>query len=116
MRGRAGYRDAGTDTSGITQATRSSVIEGLAAGTRVCSYDRAGGGFDVYHHAGRYPDEVVGLVLLDVPAGQDIPTGEVPAWDSPENPEHMDYVAVERFMALQRGAQRQPRHLQRRSG
>jgi pimeloyl-ACP methyl ester carboxylesterase len=30
----------------------------------------SGGGFDVYHHAGRYPDDVVGLVMLDVPAGE----------------------------------------------
>lgn len=63
----------------------------------------SGGGFNVYHHAGRYPDEVAGLVMLDVPAGQaNIPTDEVPAWDSPDNPEHMDYVAIERQMALDR--------------
>ncbi len=63
----------------------------------------SGGGFDVYHHAGRYPDEVAGLVLLDVPAGQaNIPADAVPAWDAPENPEHMDYVAIERQMALDR--------------
>jgi pimeloyl-ACP methyl ester carboxylesterase len=63
----------------------------------------SGGGFDVYDHAGRYPDEVVGLVMLDVPAGQaNIPPSEVPAWNSTENPEHMDYVAVERQMALHR--------------
>ncbi len=63
----------------------------------------SGGGFDVYHHAGRYPDDVAGLVLLDVPAGQaNIPADAVPAWDAPENPEHMDYVAIERQMALDR--------------
>jgi Predicted hydrolases or acyltransferases (alpha/beta hydrolase superfamily) len=63
----------------------------------------SGGGFDVYHHAGRHPDDVVGLVLLDVPAGQpDIPPSEVPAWDGAENPEHLDYVAAERQMALYR--------------
>ena len=63
----------------------------------------SGGGFDVYHHAGRYPDEVAGLVMLDVPAGQaNIPADAVPAWDAVDNPEHMDYVAIERQMALER--------------
>jgi pimeloyl-ACP methyl ester carboxylesterase len=63
----------------------------------------SGGGFNVYHHAGRYPDEVVGLVLLDVPAGQaDLTEADIGAWNGPENPEHMDYVAIERQMALDR--------------
>lgn len=63
----------------------------------------SGGGFDVFHQAGRYPDEVVGLVMLDVPAGQaNIPLDQIPAWDSPENPEHIDYAAAERQMALER--------------
>jgi pimeloyl-ACP methyl ester carboxylesterase len=63
----------------------------------------SGGGFNVFHHAGRYPNEVAGLVLLDVPAGQaNLRRGDVPAWDSPENPERMDYVAIERQMALNR--------------
>ncbi len=65
----------------------------------------SGGGFNVYHHAGRYPKEVAGLVMLDVPAGQaEMSAEEVKelAWDAPGNPEHMDYVAVERQMALHR--------------
>lgn len=63
----------------------------------------SGGAFDVFQQAGRYPDEVVGLVMLDVPAGKpNIAASEVPAWDSPENPEHIDYAAAERQMALQR--------------
>lgn len=63
----------------------------------------SGGGGDIYQHAGRHPEDVVGLVMLDVPAGQaNIPPSEVPAWDSAENPEHMDYAAVERQMALHR--------------
>lgn len=136
--------DAGTDDSGIGEASRSPVIASLAEQNRVCSYDRAGvgasdpapshvrslddvvddlhallsaaeitapyvligssgGGFDVYQQAGRYPEEVVGLVMLDVPAGQpNIAPTEVPTWDSPENPEHIDYAAAERQMALQR--------------
>lgn len=77
----------------------------LAAGVRppYLLVGSSGGGFDVYHHAGRYPDDVVGLVMLDVPRGQaDIPREEVPPWNSPENPEHMDYVAVEHQMAVDR--------------
>lgn len=63
----------------------------------------SGGGFDVYEHAGRYPDDVAGLVLLDVPAGQpNIAPADVPAWDAVDNPEHMDYAAVEHQMAVGR--------------
>jgi pimeloyl-ACP methyl ester carboxylesterase len=63
----------------------------------------SGGGFNVYHYAGKHPDDVVGLVMLDVPAGQaNIPPSAVPAWDSSDNPEHMDYGAVERQMATDR--------------
>ena len=63
----------------------------------------SGGGFDVYHHAGRHPDDVVGLVMLDVPAGQaNIPKSAIPPWNSPENPERVDYIAVEKQMALHR--------------
>ena len=51
----------------------------------------------------RYPDEVAGLVLRDVPAGQaNLTTADVGTWDSPENPERMDYVAIEPQMALAR--------------
>lgn len=63
----------------------------------------SGGGFDVYHYAGRYPAEVVGLVMDDVPAPQAaIPPSEVPAWDSDENPEHMDYELFEHQLAVDR--------------
>jgi pimeloyl-ACP methyl ester carboxylesterase len=63
----------------------------------------SGGGFDVYHYAGRHPDEVAGLVMDDVPAPQAaIPPSEVPAWDSPDNPEHMDYVLFEHQLAVDR--------------
>ena len=41
--------------------------------------------------------------MLDVLGGQaNIPASDVPAWDSPENPEHIDYVAVEHQMAVAR--------------
>ena len=63
----------------------------------------SGGGFNVYQHAGRYPEEVAGLVMLDVPAGQaNISPADVPAWNSADNPEHMDYASIERQMALKR--------------
>ena len=63
----------------------------------------SGGGFDVYHYAGRYPADVIGLVMDDVPAPQAaIPPSEVPAWDSAENPEHMDYVLFEHQLAVER--------------
>ncbi|MCR2809057.1 MULTISPECIES: alpha/beta hydrolase [unclassified Microbacterium] len=61
------------------------------------------GGFDVYHYAGRFPDEVAGIVMDDVPAPKaDMPATEVPAWDSPDNPEHMDYVLFEHQLAVDR--------------
>jgi pimeloyl-ACP methyl ester carboxylesterase len=66
---------------------------------------QSGGGFVAYHYAGRYPGEVAGLVLLDVPAGQArMSAADVAelAWDSPGNLEHVDYVAGERQMALHR--------------
>lgn len=138
--------DAGSGDAGIGAFQGSPVVEGLAARTQVCAYDRAGlgasdppppdqkrdlddaaadlhellaeagisgpfvlvgssgGGFDVFHHAGRYPNEVAGLVLLDVPAGQpDLTPADVGGpWNGPGNPEHMDYVAIERQMALNR--------------
>jgi pimeloyl-ACP methyl ester carboxylesterase len=63
----------------------------------------SGGGFDVYHFAGRYPGEVAGIVMVDVPAPQaDIPMSEVPAVDGSDNPEHMDYVGFEHQMAVNR--------------
>ena len=66
---------------------------------------QSGGGFVAYHYAGRYPGEVAGLVLLDVPAGQarwSAAEAAELAWDSPGNLAHVDYVAVERQMALHR--------------
>jgi pimeloyl-ACP methyl ester carboxylesterase len=66
---------------------------------------QSGGGFNVYQYAGRYPDEVVALVLLDTPAGQATwsaaDVAEL-AWDNPGNVEHVDYIAAERQMALHR--------------
>lgn len=63
----------------------------------------SGGGFIAYHYAGRHPGEVAGLVLIDVPAPDaGIPAGAFPAWDSPQNGEHMDYAGVQRQIALKR--------------
>jgi pimeloyl-ACP methyl ester carboxylesterase len=50
---------------------------------------QSGGGFDVYHYTGRYHGDVVGLVLLDVPAGQaTMSAADVAelAWDKPRQP------------------------------
>jgi alpha/beta hydrolase fold len=59
----------------------------------------SGGGGLVVHYAGRYPDQVAGIVLLDVPA----PTGdlgkEFPGAMGWNNPEHLDYVAADRQLA-----------------
>lgn len=63
----------------------------------------SGGGFIVYHYAGRYPDDVAGLVMLDVPPGHaNVRADQVPALDDPRNTEHIDFVAIERQMALRR--------------
>ncbi|MCZ3388074.1 MAG: alpha/beta hydrolase [Actinomycetia bacterium] len=64
----------------------------------------SGGGFDVYQHAGRYPADVAGLVMLDVPAGQRSMSHSdgPPEWSDPANPEHVDYYAVEHQMAVAR--------------
>ncbi len=44
----------------------------------------SGGGFIAYHYTGRYPDDVAGLAMLDVPPGLgDIPADQIPAWDDP---------------------------------
>jgi pimeloyl-ACP methyl ester carboxylesterase len=53
------------------------------------------GGMIVSYYAARHPDDVAGVVLLDVPApSADLTTEEIPeiAWDHPENPEHVDVV------------------------
>lgn len=59
------------------------------------------GGFDIYEYAGVHPAEVAGLVMLDVPKGQEN-IQDVPAWDDPGNVEHIDIVAAERQMAVDR--------------
>ena len=120
--------DAGTADAGISAFRFSPVLEGLAARTRVCAYDRAGlGGSDPPPPGKRDLDDAArdlhqlleaadvpgpyllvgssggGFNLLDVPAGNpDFTEADIGAWDSPENPEHMDYVAIERKMALNR--------------
>lgn len=56
----------------------------------------SGGGMIVTYYANRYPDGVKGVVLLDVPApSATLSLQEAPelAWDSPQNPEHLDIVA-----------------------
>jgi hypothetical protein len=63
----------------------------------------SGGGYIAYHYAGRHPREVGGLVLLDVPApAANIRAGALPAWNSAENHERMDYAGVQKQLALSR--------------
>ena len=54
------------------------------------------GGMIVTYYAARYPEQVAGVVLLDVPApSATFRPEEAPdlAWDHPRNPEHLDVVA-----------------------
>jgi pimeloyl-ACP methyl ester carboxylesterase len=56
----------------------------------------SGGGMIVTYYAAKYPDGVTGVVMLDVPApSATLTLQEAPelAWDSPQNPEHLDIVA-----------------------
>lgn len=56
----------------------------------------SGGGMIVTYYAAHYPDGVMGVVMLDVPApSATLNLQEAPelAWDSPQNPEHLDIVA-----------------------
>jgi alpha/beta hydrolase fold len=63
----------------------------------------SGGGGNVYHYAGRHPEDVVGIVMDDVPAPiADMPATIAPPWDSPENVEHVDYVLWEHQLAVDR--------------
>lgn len=60
------------------------------------------GGLVVMHYAGRYRDDVAGIVLLDVPsAAPDLTPKIAPeaAWDHPANTEHVDAIATERLLA-----------------
>lgn len=53
------------------------------------------GGIIVTYYASQFPEDVAGVVLLDVPAPTDTLTlEEIPelAWDHPENPEHVDVI------------------------
>jgi len=65
----------------------------------------SGGGFYAFHFAGRHPEDVAGLVLIDTPPGQArMSSRDIRelAWDAPGNTEHVDYVAVEHQMAVKR--------------
>jgi len=97
---RAGY--AASDPAPNQPRTADDVIEDLHAlllAAQVTGpFVLAGssfGGIIVTYYASQYPEDVVGVVLMDVPA----PTGtltveEIPelAWDHPENPEHVDVI------------------------
>jgi pimeloyl-ACP methyl ester carboxylesterase len=53
------------------------------------------GGMIVTYYAARHPEQVAGVVLLDVPApSATLTLEEAPeiAWDDPRNPEHLDVI------------------------
>jgi pimeloyl-ACP methyl ester carboxylesterase len=84
-------------------------LHGLLAAAKVpgpyVMVGASGGGFDVYQYAGRHPDQVAGLVLLDTPPGQAKMSAQDMrdlAWNSPGNPEHVDYPGGEHQMAVAR--------------
>ena len=59
----------------------------------------SGGGSIAVGFAARHPDQVAGMVLVDVPPPFPDPPAELVAvlrWDSPENIEKRDYLQVER--------------------
>ena len=66
----------------------------------------SGGGLLVVNYAGRYPDQVAGVVLLDVPAPNKDLDKEMPGAMGWRNPEHLDYVAAERTRAAPAVARR----------
>jgi len=97
---RAGY--AASDPAPNQPRTADDVIEDLHA--LLTAAEVAGpyvlvgasfGGMIVTYYAARHPEEVAGVVLLDVPAPTDTLTlEEIPelAWDHPLNPEHVDVI------------------------
>lgn len=97
---RAGY--AGSDPAPNEPRDADDVVDDLGALLAVAGeegpYVLVGssfGGMIVSYYAAREPDDVAGVVLLDVPAPTDTLTlEEIPelAWDHPANPEHVDVI------------------------
>ncbi len=97
---RAGY--AASDPAPYEPRTADDVIEDLHAlllAAQVTGpFVLAGssfGGMIVTYYAAQYPEDVVGVVLMDAPAPTDTLTlAELPelAWDHPDNPEHVDVI------------------------
>ena len=97
---RAGY--ANSDPAPSQPRTADDVVDdlqnALAAAGEEGPYLLVGssfGGMIVTYFAAREPDQVAGVVLLDVPAPTDTLTlEEMPelAWDHPANPEHVDVI------------------------
>lgn len=97
---RAGY--AASDPAPLEPRTADDVIGDLhallAAAEIAGPYVLVGssfGGMIVTYYAARHPEDVAGVVLLDVPAPTDTLTlEEIPelAWDHPLNPEHVDVI------------------------
>ena len=60
----------------------------------------SGGGLLTVNYADRFPEQVVSVVLLDVPAPVTNLDEEFPGALGWKNPEHLDYVDAERTLAL----------------
>ena len=60
----------------------------------------SGGGMLVVNYADRYPDQVAGIVLLDVPAPVEDLDKQFPGAKAWRNQENLDYVSAERQLAL----------------
>ena len=60
----------------------------------------SGGGNMAVHYAGSHPEDVAGVVMLDVPAASLEVAKELGPRSWTKNPEHLDYAAMERRQAL----------------
>lgn len=72
------------------------VVHGVGVDLPVVLVGGSFGGMIVAYYPHRYPDDVLGVVLLDVPSpAADLKPEDAPelAWDADENPEHVEVVA-----------------------
>ena len=101
------YDRAGTGTSDPPTAARRTLddvvadLHGLIAAAKLegpyLLAGQSGGGNVAIHYAGRHPENVAGVVLIDTPAPVDDLAKEFPGSQAWANPEHVDWVAAERL-------------------
>jgi pimeloyl-ACP methyl ester carboxylesterase len=97
---RSGYR--GSDPAPNEPRTADDVITDLRELLAAADVDgplvlvgSSFGGMIVTYYAAKHPDDIVGVVLLDVPPpSASLTLEEIPelAWDHPANPEHVDVI------------------------